>query len=100
MIKIGGKSYATRKPSDIDAKLLEVTGCDANEIVRNLNGIPLAGTVAAAIMPFLPDDSLSLVDLANLIDGDNLDEARRAVLALYGAPVEDSPTLATNVKTQ
>lgn len=61
---VGDKSFKTRKPADLDAALLETTGCDAAETARHLAGYPLAGHVAAALRPFLPDNAPSVPELA------------------------------------
>lgn len=63
-IKVGETSFKTRKPADLDAALLETTGCDAAETARHLAGYPLAGHVAAALRPFLPDNAPSIPELA------------------------------------
>lgn len=66
-IKIGDKSFKTRKPSDLDAALISTTGCNAAETVVHLAGWPTAGRIASALRPFLPDDAPSTPELASEI---------------------------------
>lgn len=81
-IKIGEKSYSTRKPKDLDASLKDVTGCDAVETARILMGYPNAGQIAAALHPFLPDDAPSIPDLASEI-GPVINDVALDVRKLY-----------------
>ena len=80
-IKIGDKSFKTRKPSDLDAALISTTGCNAVETVRHLAGWPTAGRIASALRPFLPEDGPSTPELATDI-----------------AAAEDGPELLVSVK--
>ena len=87
-IKIGDRSYSTRKPKDLDAALEQVTGCNAAEIARVLAGFPSPGQVAAALLPFLPDDAPAAQDLAVEIanDPDVLGAVRKLYADAAAAP--------------
>lgn len=90
-IKIGEKSFRTRKPSNLDAVLIANTGCSAAEAVGHLNGWPSSGRIASALRPFLPDDAPSVPELAQSIaSADNGPEVLIAVKKLYAGtePVE------------
>jgi len=80
-IKIGDKSFKTRKPSDLDAALITATGCSAVETARHLAGWPTAGRIASALRPFLPEEAPSTPELASDI-----------------AAAEDGPELLVAVK--
>jgi len=94
-IKIGSKSFKTRKPSDLDAALIETTGCNAAETARQLEGWPSPGRIASAVRPYLPEDAPSTPELAQAIaDADEGPEVLIAVKKLYAdagapAPVTD-----------
>lgn len=84
MIKIGKTSYTTRKPADLDAALLETTGCNAAEAARHLAGWPAPGRIASALRPFLPDDAPATPELAAAIAvADDGPEILVAVKKLY-----------------
>lgn len=82
-IKIGDKSFRTRKPSDLDGALLATTGCNAVETAKHLAGWPTPGRIASALRPFLPEDAPSVPDLAQDIAGDEGPEILVAVKKLY-----------------
>lgn len=83
-IKIGEKSFKTRKPSDLDVALLTTTGCNAVEAAKHLAGWPSPGRIASALRPFLPEDAPSVPELAQDIAGaDNGPEVLIAVKKLY-----------------
>lgn len=95
-IKIGEKSFRTRKPSDLDAALLSTTGCSAVETAKHLAGWPTPGRVASALRPFLPDDAPSVPDLAQDIEGaDEGPEILVAVKKLYADAASSTPATAT-----
>lgn len=66
-IKIGQQTFAVRKPADLDARLLAATGCTAEENRRLLDGQPLPGRIAAAVLPFIEDKAPPLAKLAAAI---------------------------------
>ena len=83
-IKIGEKSFRTRKPSDLDGALLANTGCSAVETAKHLAGWPTPGRIASALQPFLPEEAPSVPDLAQDIAGaDEGPEILVAVKKLY-----------------
>jgi hypothetical protein len=83
-IKIGDKSFRTRKPSDLDGVLISTTGCSAAEAAQHLAGWPTPGRIASALRPFLPDDAPSVPDLAqDIAVADNGPEVLIAVKKLY-----------------
>jgi hypothetical protein len=92
-IKIGDKSYSTRKPGDLDAALLATTGCNAAETARILAGYPTAGHIAAALRPFLAEDTPSNPELAQAIadDGPDVLIAVRKLYADAAAPPAAEP---------
>lgn len=89
-VKIGDRQLATRRPQDLDRLLLEDTGCNAAEIATMLAGSPLAGLVARALRPFLPEgEAPPGLDLAaEIAEAGTIDVARR-VAALYAAAGAD-----------
>lgn len=67
-ITISGKTFATRKPADLDAALVVTTGCNARENLNIVSGHPLPSKIAAALRPFLPDDGPSVPELAIMVE--------------------------------
>lgn len=95
-IKIGDKSFRTRKPSDLDGALLATTGCNAVEAAKHLAGWPTPGRIASALRPFLPEDAPSVPDLAQDIAGaDEGPEILVAVKKLYADAASATSTPAT-----
>lgn len=89
-IQIGEAAFATRRPRDLDKVLLADVGCNATEIARMLGGQPLAGTVARALLPFLPEEGRpALADLASDIAAAGTGEIAIQVVALYAATRAD-----------
>ncbi|WP_267348670.1 hypothetical protein [Sphingomonas sp. GM_Shp_2] len=78
-IEIAGVRYATRRPGDLDARLVAATGCASAEIEHLL--VSGADRIAAAVLPFITGDVPSLLDLANAIAADP--DAVTQVRALY-----------------
>ncbi|WP_242149615.1 hypothetical protein [Sphingomonas sp. BAUL-RG-20F-R05-02] len=76
MIKINGHDLKTSKPSDLDASLIEATGCSSAEVEKLLGSGP--DRAARALRPFLADDVLPGGDLAAAIAADSgaLDQIR------------------------
>lgn len=76
-IMIGGKPHPTRRPADLDAKLIASTGCASSEIETVLR----AGNshAAHALRPFLADDVLPGPALARAIAAEPMirDEIRK-----------------------
>lgn len=67
-IKIGEREFATRRPADLDTKLIEASGCNAEETSRMLGSDAAPGHVARALLPFLGEaDRPSLAELASEI---------------------------------
>lgn len=94
-IKVDKKSFTTRKPSNLDAVLLDTTGCDAAETARHLAGYPSAGRVAAALRPFLPSDAPSVAELAHAIPVGDV-EFMAAVRGLYANVSEPAAATSTD----
>jgi hypothetical protein len=89
-IRIGETALATRRPRDLDKALLADAGCNAAEVARMLSGQPLAGTVARALLPFLPEEGRpAIADLASQIDAAGTGEVAAQVAALYAATGAD-----------
>lgn len=93
-ITIGGASLPTRKPKDLDERLISATGCNAAETAVALGGFPIAGRVEAALRPFLGEEAPSSVELAASIyeemgkDGSTI---VADVLALYASTDAAAP---------
>lgn len=91
-LKIGGTSYKTRRPTDLDAQLIASTGCSAAEIDKLIAAGP--DRLAHAIAPFLGDDAPEHCELARAVAADPaaaenvqqlyLDNVPDAVPALIG----------------
>ena len=94
-LQISGKAFTTRKPSNLDALLLDTTGCDAAETARHLAGYPSAGRVAAALHPFLPNEAPSVTELAHAIPVGDVD-FMAAVRGLYSTVPEPAATKPTD----
>lgn len=93
-MKIGEKSYTPRKPANLDERLIEATGCNAAEMARILGASPLAGTVANALLPFLPEkDRPTLASLAREIRAAGIVTVAADVRKLFGeiAPEPAAP---------
>lgn len=84
-MKIGDTNYSLQKrPTDLDKQLLTSTGCSAAEIAANLAASPLAGTVAQALLPFLPEkDRPTVPALARAIAAAGITEVAGEVRKLY-----------------
>jgi hypothetical protein len=67
-ITIGKTQFSTRKPRDLDERLLATTGCNASENLALISANALPGRIAAALRPFLPDDAPGVAELAVLIE--------------------------------
>jgi hypothetical protein len=89
LITIGERSYTTHKPKDLDAALLESTGCNAAETAAAMAGNPNPGRLASALRPFLPDDAPSLPDLAAEIATSG-DGVLAKVRKLYSGEAEEA----------
>ncbi len=88
MIKIKDLEARTSRPSDLDAQLLQTTGCGVSEI----DTILAAGVdrAALALRPFLGTDAPQIGDLARIIAADP--DAVPAIRKLYAgvAPADAS----------
>ena len=84
-MKIGEKTYSSsRKPTDLDEKLIAATGVNAREMAAILAGTPLAGQVAQALLPFLPEKDRPFVSvLASEIAAAGVAVVAREVAKLY-----------------
>lgn len=78
-ITIAGKQFSTRKPRDLDAALIAVTGCNAEENLRIVSGVPMPGLIAGAILPFLGESAPHRADLARMIEQDLASEGSSIV---------------------
>lgn len=87
-MKIGAKTYNTRRPSDLDSQLISRTGYNAVETVRILSGSPIAGHVAQALMPFLAEKERPvLAVLAREIAAEGVTIVAADVRKLFGDDV-------------
>ena len=66
-ITIGGITYETRKPEDLDKQVIAATGCSCAELLQSFASAPTPATLAAVLLPHLPDDGPSLPELARAI---------------------------------
>jgi hypothetical protein len=83
-VQIGQKTFATRRPDDLDNRLLAEFGCNAAEVARLLSGSPLAGTVARALLPFVTEaDRPETAVLATAIEAAGVAAVAAQVLATY-----------------
>lgn len=89
-IKIGDKTFATKKPSDLDAKLLELSGCNAAETVDQLRAYPAPGHVARALSPFVAD--ATVLELATEIEAAGTSSVIPDVIKLYAPDEVPAPT--------
>ena len=83
MIKFGETEFRTSRPADLDAALIEATGCNAAEHAAALARGGTAFHVAQAAAAFI---NAPIGDIAAAIADDHLVEARASVAALL-APV-------------
>lgn len=96
-IKIGGKDYRTKTPTDLDAKLLASTGLSVSEVAIALCGSPLPHLVARALKPFLPEDAPTVVELSSLIAAEGVVGVARSVAGLFKS--DDSKASADGATT-
>jgi hypothetical protein len=83
-ITIGGRELATTRPTDLDALLVEATGCSAAEQAQMLNNAA-PFQIARALLPMLVDPP-SAAELTDEIAGGDVADVIRQVKALLGAP--------------
>ena len=88
MITIGEHKLPTSRPSNLDAALIETTGCSAAEHAAMRRSGGTAFQVAQALHPLLGKDAPDVGELASMIGEDDLLAARRAVADLLDAPAE------------
>jgi hypothetical protein len=86
-ITIGERTVETKRPQDLDERLLAKTGCNAIEMQRMLQGSPTAGLVATALAPFLAGDPPVLAELAVEIAKAGPAAVAVQVATLYAAPL-------------
>jgi hypothetical protein len=92
-MKIGDSSYSPRRPRDLDAQLIASTGLDAADMASLLAGTPLAGHVAQALIPFLPEkDRPDALALAEAIAADGVAGVAAQVRAMYEGEEAPAPT--------
>lgn len=85
-LKIGGTSYKTRRPTDLDAQLIATTGCSAAEVDKLIAAGP--DRIAHAVAPFLGNDEPDHCELARAIAADPA--AADTVCQLYLDKVPDA----------
>lgn len=83
-LKIGGTSYKTRRPTDLDAQLIASTGCSAAEIDKLIAAGP--DRMAHAVAPFV--DDTDHCELARAIAGDQ--DAADQIRQLYSDHAPDA----------
>ncbi|UAK23670.1 hypothetical protein [Sphingomonas nostoxanthinifaciens] len=92
MITIGEQKFETTRPDDLDKKILSITGCSAAEVQRQMQGAPLAHSVARALRPFLPVDAPDVTTLSMMIADAGVVSVAGQVATLYAAvPTETAP---------
>lgn len=82
-MKIGSLTLRIERPDNLDGQLLASTGCSAAETRVHLQSHCLAGSVAAALLPFVAGDRPVRHTLAEAIAEAGVEPVRRRVLALY-----------------
>lgn len=88
-IKIGERTLATRRPTDLDVALVEASGCNAAETQRMLGSDASPGHVARALLPFLAEaERPSLAELAAEIHAAGTASVAAQIAALL-APVAE-----------
>lgn len=97
MITIGKAKLATSTPTDLDAALIEATGCTAAETRAMLAGQPQASHLARALHPFLAEkDALAVPDLATQIAAvEDRTGIAADVLGLYDKALSPAPAPAS-----
>lgn len=78
-MKVGNLVLAPRRPDDLDAQLVQATGCASHEIETLLAAGP--DRAARALLPFLGEDAPAIGALAGAIVADP--RAIDAIRALY-----------------
>ena len=81
-MKIGDLTLKTTKPDKLDDQLIALAGISATEMQAELVGVPLASTVASAIMPFV-SGTLTRPELADAIAAVGVETVLPDVRALY-----------------
>ena len=85
-IIICGRTLATVRPADLDARLIASTGCSAAEHAKMLARGGDAFHTARALQPMLDDaDAMSVADLATLIAGGDVLPVRRTTVEMLTA---------------
>jgi len=84
-MKIGAITLKLRsKPDDVAAQLETATGCSPAEIAGWLGGNPIAGLVAAALVPFIEEaDRPAIPELATAIADAGVGQVAAEVAGLY-----------------
>jgi len=100
-VKFGQHTLAIKTPADIDAALIETTGCTGAEIRAQLERGAYPAHLARALHPFLADPK-PLADLSQDIASDDVDLAdlRSQVIALYPSSVEKPAAPAAKGKAE
>ena len=85
-MEIGSISFDPVRPADLDEITAAAFGCNTVEIGGLLRGIPLAGMVARAVSPFIPEaDRPDEIVIAQEIAAAGVIPIARAVAELYEA---------------
>lgn len=66
-ITIASTEFKTRKPKDLDARLVASTGCNAAENLALISGAAVPGRIAMAVAPFITGGAPSTAKLAALV---------------------------------
>lgn len=86
-MKIGDKTYAVKRPDDLETQLAETTAQGVEEVRRSMTGgSPIASQIAGALRPCLPKDAPSVPELASAIAGDDIGRIQGEVAKLYAEP--------------
>lgn len=84
-ITIAGKSLPITVPADLDAQLVEATGCSSAEIVASLGYFTLAGQIAAVLRPLLPADIMPGIELADALQAELAADRGKLLAAIRDA---------------
>lgn len=101
-ITIGEQSLTTKRPDDLDARLIAATGCTADENRAMLAKVGTPFQIARVLKPMLSDDDRSAGELATAIGEADTFDIRQAVIALLApdAPAAAAVPAAPAIPTQ
>jgi hypothetical protein len=83
-LELDGEKLVLEVPSDLDARLLALSGISAAEMHRQLCGNCIAGTLAKALAPLVPGLAVKRHELASLIAKEGPSDVRHELRSIYG----------------